>query len=231
MKLIIFASYWQGFALAILLYFNVIPQVGHYTPDNLARAIQDLIICFEMPMFALAHWYAFSYKDFQSPPGSASRMPVWAALRDSAGTKDLWCDILIAMDGDSYGYQQFESHDVGHIHREGGPRMSRLRDGLRYEKGGTKKYWISMPEASSRVPLLRPAGISPQRGLQSNGYGSTRPYVGTSSQNSKLNYGFWAADDPLEIEMDPKDERYYDDARELEYGDYNVSVYYAIRLF
>lgn len=54
-KLIIFASYWQGFFLSILQWLGALGNVAGYTPDNLAAAIQDSLICFEMPIFAMAH--------------------------------------------------------------------------------------------------------------------------------------------------------------------------------
>src|SRR5437016_5971783 len=45
-KLIIFASYWQGFFLSILVFAGAIPDnVEGYTADNLAAAIQDALIC------------------------------------------------------------------------------------------------------------------------------------------------------------------------------------------
>ena len=74
-KGIIFASWWQGFLLSIFVWLGAIPSLGGgYTPDNLATAIQDALICFEMPIFAVAHWYAFSWRDYSDRTISDARI-------------------------------------------------------------------------------------------------------------------------------------------------------------
>jgi hypothetical protein len=72
-KGIIFASWWQGFLLSILVWLGAIPSIGGgYTADNLAAAIQDALICFEMPCavvfvqlegFCGCHYLGCSYAD------------------------------------------------------------------------------------------------------------------------------------------------------------------------
>lgn len=102
-KGIIFASYWQGFMLSILVWLGAIPNgVPGYTPDNLAAAIQDALICFEMPLFALAQWYAFSWKDYADVTISAARMPVKYAIRDACGVVDLIQDAKDTFAGGKY---------------------------------------------------------------------------------------------------------------------------------
>ena len=214
-KLIIFASYWQGFFLAILDYFNVIPGVGSYTPDNLARAIQDFLICIEMPLFAVAHWYAFSYRDFQANIRTSCRLPIKDAVRDAAGCRDLWCDIKMSLRGEGYGYRAFETREVDRgMHVEGEPRMARIREGLRYEKGGQSKYWIPMPDPS-RGPLLSPSSEH-RSSSTGGGYGAVEHSAGPSR------YSYWEVSEPLTMDIDAEDERIYQRARALEFGDYNV---------
>jgi hypothetical protein len=211
-KLIIFASYWQGFFLSILQWLGALSSVAEYTPDNLAAAIQDSLICFEMPFFAMAHWYAFSWHDYADPTISAARMPVKYALRDAFGIRDLVVDTMLTLRGENYEYRLFDSGDNIVPHEESGSRVKRVMDGMRYERGGKAKYWIPKPgEANSRTPLL--GSESSDRGSRSE-----RP-----SQTSRERFRSYSEVD--EISMDDEDERLFLNARALEFGDWNVSEF------
>jgi len=204
-KLIIFASYWQGFFLSILVWLGAIPdQVEGYTPDNLAAAIQDFLICVEMPGFAIAHWYAFSWHDFADNRISSARMPVWYAVRDAFGIRDLIQDSKETFTGDKYGYRIFDSGDKIMAHESSRSRLARLKDGMRYERGGKAKYWIPRPdEINQTTPLLGGNGGPSRRN------GSESPH--TNAQD--------------ELILDPDEEALYENARKLEYGDWNVCSY------
>ena len=204
-KLIIFASYWQGFFLSILQFLNAIPSdVEGYSQDNLAAAIQDALISCEMPIFAVAHWYAFSWHDYADTTISAARMPVKFALRDAFGIRDLIEDTKETFGGKKYEYRSFDTRDNVITHEESDSRVARMMEGMRYTKDG-KKYWIPKPgEASSRMPLL---GESSQQGRS-----SSRNH-GTLNEPNELDFG----------SIDREDERLYESARVLEFGDWNVS--------
>ena len=210
-KLIIFASYWQGFFLSILVWLGAIPDdVKGYTPDNLAAAIQDFLICVEMPAFAIAHWYAFSWHDFAKDNYSSARMPVWYAVRDAFGIRDLIEDSKETFKGDKYGYRIFDSGDKIMAHEASRSRLARIKDGMRYERGGKAKYWIPRPdEINQTTPLLGGNG-GPSRGS-----GSESPHLNSLD----------------ELILDPDEESLYENARKLEYGDWNVSCHLsAVRL-
>lgn len=207
-KLIIFASYWQGFFLSILVWLGAIPDdVDGYTSDNLAAAIQDALICVEMPIFAVAHWYAFSWHDFADNSILSARMPLNFALRDAFGPKDLIEDSKETFRGNNYGYRAFDSGDKVMAHEDSRSRLARLREGMRYERGGKGKYWIPKPgEINSISPLL---------GSQGNGGpSSSRP-----DQINEHTHGTFE-----EPQLDGDEERLYESARQLEYGDWNVSL-------
>lgn len=214
-KLIIFASYWQGFFLSILQFLGAIPNdVPGYTPDNLAAAIQDALICFEMPIFAVSHWYAFSWHDYADATISAARMPVKYALRDAFGIRDLIEDSKETFQGKKYDYRVFDSGDNVLAHEESGSRVARMMDGMRYERGGKGKYWIPKPhQASIRTPLLSDAGAS-------NG----APRTGSDSKAHE----YRATSPNAEIAIDPEDERLYTNARALEFGDWNVRLSWTV---
>lgn len=202
-KLVIFASYWQGFALAILVWLGAIPDtVTGYTPDNLAAAIQDFLICIEMVPFAIFHLYAFNWHDFADQRIASARMPIKYACRDAFGIKDLIEDTKETFRGDKYGYRVFDSGDKIMAHESSKSRLARLKDGMRYEHGGKAKYWIPRPEEiNSTTPLLGANGASSSRRS-----GSTSPHH-----------------DEDGLVLDPDEETLYDKARKLEFGDWNVS--------
>ncbi|KAK2033681.1 DUF300-domain-containing protein [Colletotrichum zoysiae] len=214
-KLIIFASYWQGFFLSILVWLGAIPDnVEGYTPDNLAAAIQDALICVEMPAFAIAHWYAFSWHDFADNRVSSARMPVKFAMRDAFGVRDLIEDSKETFTGDKYGYRFFDSGDKIMAHEDSRARLGRLDEGMRYTRGGKAKYWIPTPgqvdrqanrDINERDPLL-----------QGTAGGPSEEY---NYANGTFNEDL--ANDP---QIDPNDEQLFDKARELEFGDWNYPV-------
>ena len=220
-KLIIFASYWQGFMLSILQFLGAIPNdVEGYTADNLAAAIQDALICFEMPAFAIAHWYAFSWQDYADVTIHSARLPVRYAVRDAFGIRDLIEDSKETFRGKQYEYRSFDSRDNVITHPESDSRVARMMEGMRYERGGKGKYWIKNPnEVNSRTPLL--AGSGPSRASR----------MARSKQGDTGNE--YEAAEEAEVGLDQEDERLYTNARALEFGDWNVgcrSPYSRLRL-
>lgn len=207
-KLIIFASYWQGFFLSILVWLGAIPDdVPGYTQDNLAAAIQDALICCEMPAFAVAHWYAFSWHDYADNTVSSARLPVKYALRDAFGVVDLIEDSKDTFRGDQYSYRVFDSSGKIIAHEDSSSRFARLKEGMRYKRGGEAKYWLPKSsevkgEMSANTPLLNNTG---------------GPSV-TGEPVPKYTEG--STD---ETQLDRFDELLYGKARELEFGDWNVS--------
>lgn len=202
--------------LSILVWLKWIPDVPEYTPDNLARAIQDALICFELPAFAVAHWYAFSWKDYADKTISSARMPVLYAFRDSFGIRDLIEDTKMTFGGKKYEYRAFDS--VGSdtmVHEESESRMNRMMEGMRYERGGKGKYWLPKPAANSRSALLGAAG---------NMVGRTDDAARRVTEIGRDNYGT-ADPDVTPFEMDDADEKYYKDAKSMEFGDYNASLF------
>jgi len=214
-KGIIFASYWQGFFLSILVWLGAIPDdVPGYNPDNLAAAIQDALICFEMPLFAMAHWYAFSWHDYADDTISAARLPVKYALRDSFGPLDLIQDTKEVFAGRHYEYRYFDARDNVLAHEQSASRAARMAEGMRYERGGKGKYWIPKPGQSEHEPLLNKVSGSRARAMSP---GPHQALKGTGAING-------AHDDDMEDpNLNPEDERLFESARELEFGDWNVS--------
>lgn len=211
-KLIIFASYWQGFLLSILVWLGALPDnLQGYTAGSLALAIQDALICIEMPAFAVAHWYAFSWHDFADDTVAAARMPVKYAVRDAFGIRDLIEDSKLTFRGNNYAYRDFDSNDKILAHEASRSRVARLKAGMRYERGGKGKYWIPSPDKANT------SNVDPYTPLL-GGNNSDQSISGPSRTNSQ-SLESSTFEDPT---LDPDMEDLYDKARQLEYGDWNV---------
>jgi len=74
-KGVIFFTWWQGFGIAILTYYDIITAVGEWDQSSVAGGLQDILICFEMLLFSVAHSYTFTYKEYcpQVDAGGAER--------------------------------------------------------------------------------------------------------------------------------------------------------------
>lgn len=168
-----------------------------------------------MPLFAMAHWYAFSWKDYADPTISAARMPVRYAFRDAYGVRDLVYDTKATFGGEGYEYRNFDSADgTTMVHPESAARMARMMEGMRYERGGKGKYWIPKPAPSNRTALL---------GAAASAAGLTDDPARRAAAGAGKSYG---ATTPNELEedtiLDEEMEAIYEDARAMEFGDYNV---------
>jgi hypothetical protein len=97
-KLVVFFSYWQGFTLAILAWSGVLHQSGwtetaaathagadtnNWQMKDIQTGCQNFLICCEMFFAALAHHYAFSYKEYILDDEQAQ-----------IDAKRPWCDML-----------------------------------------------------------------------------------------------------------------------------------------
>ncbi|KAG0704012.1 DUF300-domain-containing protein [Suillus ampliporus] len=144
-KGILFFSFWQSIAVSTLVAVGVITKLGPYTDsEHISLGLTDTLICVEMPFFAIAHMYAFSYKDFVKSSPSAkvhvARMRMGYAFRDAFGLKDLAEDTKTTLRGEGINYRAFEPSEGGmHV---GAARERRIRAGLRYSAGGKRKYWL-----------------------------------------------------------------------------------------
>lgn len=155
-KLIIFASYWQGVALAILHFSGLLQgsSVDEGTETNISVFIQNALLCLELVPFAIGHWFSFSYKPFQLSRIPGGRLEFLYALKDFIGVQDLIYDFKLTFYGDYYkDYRRFDSVEALISHPESNSRMSRINCGLRYNPDGTQKYWLpkSHPHSDDHV--------------------------------------------------------------------------------
>lgn len=188
-KLIIFASYWQGILLAVLNWVGVLPNNstgdGYDDGNTLGFAIQNALLCVELIGFAIGHWHSFSWTEYRAEalPG-CGRLPFITALKDVFGLGDLLYDFKSTFQGDEYDYRRFDSVEALIAHPTSKSRMARFNEGLRFTDSGRQKYWLPNAStaasggraANSKTPLL----VKPRAGSIASANVSTRAIYANS---------------------------------------------------
>lgn len=164
-KLIIFASYWQGLIIGLFTWLGVFNEnkalmiITSNDKGNLGIQIQNGLLCFEMIFFAWLHWNSFPYTDFtgDSIPDGA-RMETWMAMKDWMKIGDLIYDLKVStIYGDNYNLRNFDSISDAKIYNSSDTFNQKIYQGLRVSADG-KKYWINDNKPGS--PTKKNKGIS-----------------------------------------------------------------------
>lgn len=233
-KGILFFSFWQSIGISILVAAGAIRQLGPYTDiERISVGLTDTLMCFEMPLFAIAHLYAFSYTDFVDPHASfVARMPIKFAIQDSFSVKDVVEDSKATLRGEGMDYREFEPSE-GLVH-QGTGRERRIRAGLRYAEGGKKKYWLpNQVNAGGRgrlarrlndddevyAPLLEEQAanvIHDAPDLQSPSQGDPALLLGSSITGEGFDLPFG--------DLEDADEELFQNSKKYLFGDYNYPV-------
>mmetsp|Transcript_32792 Transcript_32792/g.28761 ORF Transcript_32792/g.28761 Transcript_32792/m.28761 type:complete len:208 (+) Transcript_32792:2-625(+) len=65
-KGVVFFAFWQGIILQVLEHYEIVHADRWYTEEQVAEAIQNLLVCIEMGLlFAPVHSYAFPYSPYE----------------------------------------------------------------------------------------------------------------------------------------------------------------------
>ena len=213
-KGILFFSFWQATGVSLLASVGVIKRLGPYTDkEHISLGLTDTLICLEMPFFAIAHFTAFSQRDYVDKKlAYVGRMPMRHAFQDSFGFKDVLEDARATLNGQGMDYREFEPSE-GHMH-QGLGRERRIRAGLRYSHGGRGKYWLPQSTASSRWERSPEGG--PSAPLLSEGAEDT------IQDHSSADESFVAVGFDLPFGgYDSEDEELFSSSRKYLFGDYN----------
>lgn len=229
-KGILFFSFWQSIGISILVAAGAIRHLGPYTDsERISVGLTDTLICFEMPLFAIAHLYAFSFKDFLDPHLSfVARMPIKYAIKDSFFIKDVVEDSKATLGGKGMDYREFEPSE-GFIH-QGTGRERRIRAGLRYTEGGRKKYWLpNQVNAEPRGRLRQDdEDYAPLLEEQAADVVHIAPDLQSPVQEDPaLLLGGSNAEEGFELpfgDLDEADEELFQNSKKYLFGDYNYPV-------
>ena len=229
-KGILFFSFWQSVAISTLVAAGVITSLGPYThPENVSVGLNDLLICIEMPFFAIAHNYAFSFHDFINEKHTfVARMPMYRAFRDAFGAKDVIEDSKATLRGEGMDYREFEP--VEGLMHQGVGLENRIRAGLRYSGGGRKKYWLPKTVEGSR-PSGRAEGMV--RGISGDEsvhapllehQAGSGVHLAPDMMEEEAETIWDAAENGYELpfgDIDETDEELFDHSKKYLFGDYN----------
>lgn len=233
-KGILFFSFWQSIGISILVAAGAIRRLGPYTDnERISVGLTDMLICFEMPLFAIAHLYAFSFKDFVDPRASfVARMPIKFAIKDSFSIKDVAEDSKATLRGEGMDYREFEPSE-GFVH-QGAGRERRIQAGLRYAEGGKKKYWLpNQVNAEPRGRLTRGLNrddevYAPLLEGQAESVLHNAPDLDSPSQEDPaLLLGGSNAVEGFDLpfgDLDEADEELFQNSKKYLFGDYNYPV-------
>ncbi|TID14459.1 hypothetical protein CANINC_004747 [Pichia inconspicua] len=165
-KLIIFASYWQGLTVGLLTWLGVFKNPEKVLGaimvtnkhSNLGTQIQNGLLSAEMIFFAILHWNSFPYTDFVSnkiPDGA--RMKTSYAMKDWIFIGDLLHDLKVTtMYGDSYNLRNFDSISDSTVYKRSETFDKKIYQGLRVSSCG-RKYWLdSDTTVSSKASIATP---------------------------------------------------------------------------
>lgn len=91
-KAVVFFTFWQSVGLALLVHWGVIRGSSDYTADNVVTGTQDFLVCVEMFAAAVAHHYAFHYKDFYDAERGEAAPPMLRTLFQAVNVTDVYVD-------------------------------------------------------------------------------------------------------------------------------------------
>lgn len=105
-KAVVFFSFWQGAALSLAVKVGVLTDVEGFSANEQVTGLQDLLICLEMAIAAVGHYYVFSYKEYQTAEyryeyGAPRRFPLLQVVD--------FRDVLVDAKDRFYGGVGFES--------------------------------------------------------------------------------------------------------------------------
>jgi len=90
-KMVVFASFWQGVVIAVVVaLIDLDTAWGWNSKTELANSLQDLLICFEMFIAAIAHHYTFTHEPYML---TSHNIPWYRSIHDMFDVSDVTNDV------------------------------------------------------------------------------------------------------------------------------------------
>lgn len=156
-KAVIFFSFWQGFALLIARQLGVIHDAVGFSSDDQSIAIQDVLICAEMSIAAVAHVFIFTWSEYVGPDLSlptTNKHPLLHVVD--------FRDVLSDVKDRFYGGVGYENELV-----EGAPINPGNVLGDSPSASSSLSYARGRATSRSRIPAA-PVGALPRRALSAD---------------------------------------------------------------
>jgi Organic solute transporter Ostalpha len=109
-KAVVFLTFWQGVVLSIAVRLHLLTDIEGFSAHEQATGLQDILICFEMAVAALAHYHVFSYKEYKEYANSMalhstfyrSEHPVLHRFADVVDFRDVLSDAQTRLSGGGF---------------------------------------------------------------------------------------------------------------------------------
>eukprot|EP01119_Soliformovum_irregulare_P001653 TRINITY_DN11388_c0_g1_i1.p1 TRINITY_DN11388_c0_g1~~TRINITY_DN11388_c0_g1_i1.p1 ORF type:complete len:347 (+),score=43.38 TRINITY_DN11388_c0_g1_i1:11-1051(+) len=75
-KMVVFFCYWQSVAISLLGYLDWLPHIQEYPEEDVQVILQNLLICFEMLIFSIAHFWAFPWDIYKEQTRQGAYEPI-----------------------------------------------------------------------------------------------------------------------------------------------------------
>jgi len=95
-KLMVFAVFWQQIIINLCVRFRFINSTATYSLEEVAGAVQDLLICIEMLILAISHLTIWPSKEFYDASQDVTTRQGLTRMMSALNPKDMWQDIVAA---------------------------------------------------------------------------------------------------------------------------------------
>ncbi|EME32762.1 Transmembrane protein [Galdieria sulphuraria] len=110
-KMVVFFSFWQGLALACMVWLGVLKDVEGFDAKSQATGLQDLLICIEMLVASICHHFVFSYEEFEDYAPDPKR-PLLRNFGDIVDIRDVLSDAKDTLSGSAFERELREGEPI-----------------------------------------------------------------------------------------------------------------------
>jgi hypothetical protein len=181
-KAVVFFTFWQSVLLAGLASMGVLTATRYYTQAELVGALQDFIVCLEMLFAALAHHYAFNWRqwhkeeeEYEASSSSAEaraagrrRMQVLPAILEALNVTDVYVQDVRRVTTKSKGHKLTKELTREEFHERQYASFVAAQEGRPGSAGGSGSAEINPVSALLNEPGDLSAPLNPDGAADSS---------------------------------------------------------------